>query len=46
MIGYHSRYYKSEKEAAYFALRQLELKLPAILKSASESPEWGTMIFR
>ncbi|MPZ58988.1 MAG: hypothetical protein GEU91_21375 [Rhizobiales bacterium] len=39
-------YYKSEKEAAYFALKMLESKLPAIPKSAVDSPEWGTTIFR
>lgn len=42
-MGY---YYKSEKQAAYNALKALELKLPATPKSAAESPEWGTIIFR
>jgi hypothetical protein len=39
-------YYKSEKEAAYWLLKLLETKLPAIPKSAVESPEWGATIFR
>jgi hypothetical protein len=39
-------YYKSEKEAAYWALKLLEEKLPTSPKSAVESPEWGTIIFR
>ena len=39
-------YYKSEKMAAYWALRDLEAKLPSQPKSAAESPEWGTIIFR
>ena len=38
-------YYKSEKEAAFHALKMLESKLPAIPKSAVESPEWGTKQF-
>jgi hypothetical protein len=41
-----SYYYKSEKEAAYWALKLLEEKLPATPMSAVESPEWGTIIFR
>lgn len=39
-------YYKSEKEAAYWALKALEAKLPAQPMSAVQSPEWGTIIFR
>lgn len=41
-----SYYYKSEKEAAYYALKSLEATLPSTPKSAKESPEWGTTIFR
>jgi len=37
-------YYKSEKEAAYFALRELEKHLPAT--PDNEGVEWGTIIFR
>lgn len=38
--------YKSEKEAAYWALKALESKLPATPTSATISPEWGTTIVR
>lgn len=39
-------YYKSEKEAAYWALKFLEAKLPASPTRAAESHEWGTTIYR
>ena len=39
-------YYKSEKMAAYWALKNLADTLPETPKSARESPEWGTIVFR
>ncbi len=37
-------YYRSEKEAAYFALRELEKYLPST--SDNNGVEWGTIIYR
>jgi hypothetical protein len=46
MEDYHKYYYKSEREAAFYALKQLRTMLPLVATSARQFPEWGTTIFR
>ena len=41
---YKVGYYRSEKECAYFALRELEKYLPST--PDNEGTEWGTIIYR
>ena len=39
-------YYKSEKQATFWALKALDERLPATPKSAVEHPEWGLLSSR